>query len=194
MDALGIANFGLRRLNEGAISSFTADSTAARVCATFFPVALDEAVGAYDWSFAKARAPLSLDEVTTNLTDYTYMYDLPADALRIRAVTPEAQYILEGRKLYSDEPDLTAVYLRSLVDDSTPGDPAIVGGVVLPVKFEVAVALRLAYHVAMALKGDPQIVAMSQQQYYVALTEAQAQDAQDTPGLDDTPERWEEIG
>lgn len=46
----------------------------------------------------------------------------------------------------------------------------------------------------MSLKADPQIVGMAQQQYYLALTEAQAQDAQDTPGLDDIPDRWEEIG
>lgn len=144
MEALGIANQALRRINEAAISSFIADSTAARVCAMFFKTALDETTSEHDWQFAKTRAELIEDTVTTNLTEFGYMYDLPADALRIRGVTPEVQYELEGGKLYSDEESLTAIYIKSLVDDTTPGDPALISGVTLPTKFTTACSLRLA--------------------------------------------------
>lgn len=188
MNALGIVNLALRRLNEKIAVSLDVDSTAVRACLQFFAPAMDEVTSESEWSFAKTRAALSLDTTSENQTKYEYMYDRPADALRI---IPESSYEIEGTKIYSDVADLAVPYIRSLVDE-TGNTPEVAAGVYLPVKFYLAVSLRLATHVALALNKSDYLGAL-QSEYSVLLTQAKNVDAMENPGAGDDVEHWHEV-
>lgn len=192
MDALGIANLALRRIGEGAISAFDADSTPARVCLQFFKPALDETTSEHKWTFAIHRASLVLDEVSTNPTDYAYMYDLPSDYLRFYGTKEGAQYEIEGNKLYSNEPELNAIFTQSIVDDSG-AVPVLVSGITLPPKFYQACSLNLAFHILLPLNGRPELLNPIQSQYRLILREAIGQNARTSPGLDNDPIPWTEV-
>ena len=193
MDALGIANLALRRLGERAIASFDTDSTAARVCHTFFQPAIDEVTSEYEWPFATTRAALVLDEVHDNLTEYSHAFTIPSDALRIIETIPKTQYEIEGTHLYSDEDALTAVYLRSIVElAGTPEVPTLITGR-YPPKFYLACSLRLASHINIPLNGKLSTINALQQEYLFVLTQAKNHAAMETPGLDEEATLWEDI-
>lgn len=193
MDALGIANLALRRIGEGKISAFNADNTAARVCLDFFKPALDETVSEHEWTFAKKREALVLDEVSDNLTDYEYMFDLPSDTLRFYRTKEDEQYIIEGGKLYANANSLTGIYTRSIVDDTDEDAPVILSGIGLPAKFYQACSLNLAFHILLPLNGRPELLNPIQGQYRLILREAMGQDAMRSPGKDDDPTPWHEV-
>lgn len=190
MTALEIVNTALRRLQDKVITGLDVDSTAARASAQFFPIAMDEVTGESDveWSFAKARATLVLDEVTENQTDYVYMYDRPDDAIMI---IPSTEYEIEGSKIYSNTQDLSVLYIRSLVDTSG-ATPEVVAGVHLPIKFSLAVALRLATHIAIVV-NKVEYMGPLQQEYNALLIQAKNFNAMETPGRQPSSDRWEEV-
>lgn len=195
MTALDIANLALRRVGDLSITAFNqAGSTAARKALEFFPMSIDEVVSEplVAWTFAKHRAELVRDDVSANLTSFTYRYTPPADALRILATDPLAQYEIEGGALYSDLPEINAVYIRSIVDLTTPDAPEIVTGVTLPPKVASAVGYKLAAHLALAL-GKLDRIGVLEQKYMMTLQEAQGVDALQSPGLDSVPTYWEDI-
>ena len=65
------------------------DSTIqAQHCATFYPIARDKCLAAYDWPFSKTRAPLAESLVALPNEEWAFVYALPADYIRAIKVLP----------------------------------------------------------------------------------------------------------
>lgn len=67
-------------------------SLQAQHCATFYPIARDECLEAYDWPFAVRRAELAQSLVAVPEANWQYTYIVPAGYLRaIKVVAPDAR-------------------------------------------------------------------------------------------------------
>lgn len=189
MTALAIANQALTKLGEAPVAAFNEDSNRARTVLSFFPVAAEEVATEEFWTFNLKRAELVIDEVGDNLTEFTYRYTLPADVLRIHSVDPVSEWRQEEGALFSNENELTLRYSYPIVDASTPDAPEIAAGVTLPVRIEMAISLRLAFHSLLPLNGNPglqQIIAMEYNVMVQAARQHNALDAQNDP----IPDGW----
>lgn len=91
-DAVDIANIALSHLGDDAtVSSFDPPegSIQAEHCARWYPIARDNLLEMYDWSFASRRAPLV--EVDFPFAQWAHSYVQPNNCLRVRAILdPEA--------------------------------------------------------------------------------------------------------
>lgn len=128
------------------------NSAFAQKCARFYPMARDETLETYNWSFARKRTALAL--LATNDSAYAYAYQMPADCLKPRTLLPVdygvedekgkgEDFLVEGDVLYSDAPSATLLYtFRQLA----------------PTKFSPlfieAVACKLGYYLAGAISKD----------------------------------------
>jgi hypothetical protein len=119
-----ICNLALSHFGQAAdLSSLSEESADADHCERFYPIARDELLEEYDWSFARKRATVA--EVTNDRDDFAYKYALPADCLKPRRVLPDgysddqldiAVWEREGDFIYTDEALSTLVYTRRLTD------------------------------------------------------------------------------
>lgn len=126
-------------------------STEAEHAARFYPIALNELLEEFDWSFARKRATLA--EVANDRDDVAYRYARPADCLKERRLLPDgysddqndgAVYQREGDYIYSDEALATLVYTR-LLTDTTKFSPL----------FVIALSWRLASYLVGPIVKDP---------------------------------------
>jgi hypothetical protein len=69
------------------------------------------------WRFATATVQLNRLEQTSNIARWHYVYQLPANYLRLNFLIPRVDYDIQERHLYSNATTLTAEY-RFLVDVS----------------------------------------------------------------------------
>ena len=120
-------------------------SVEADYCATFYPIALRQALELADWSFARTRVALAA--AATNPSQvWQYAYAKPSDCLVPRRILTNdpgqfeqdsADFDLEGDVIYSNQAEAVLVYTRP-VSDPTKFNAA----------FEDTVGLMLASHLA----------------------------------------------
>lgn len=155
--AVDICNLALGRLGDSAnISSIDPpdDSVQAHHCATFYPIALRQALDKHAWRFATRRAALS--ERTNEASDeWDHCYAVPSDFVSLVRVTSpgidsiDLDYDIEiaaddKQVIYADVNPLALVYVSSSVS-STLFSPSFVS----------YLSSLLAHHLAgPILKGD----------------------------------------
>lgn len=83
-----IANIAMQLIGEQPITSLDEDSDRARLAKAYFRGAVDRALAAHSWTWAKKRALLA-EATETPAFGYSYQYLLPADCLRIWSLTKE---------------------------------------------------------------------------------------------------------
>ena len=91
-------------------------SNRVRIVREFYLAILLEALSSYDWTSQKKRVrltPIDDDEGEENLTDYNFMYPLPADCAKVVQIEGAKPYIVEGAFLFTDEADAILVYIRN---------------------------------------------------------------------------------
>lgn len=150
--AVDICNLGLSHFGQDAnLSSLTEQSIEAEHCSRFYPIALNELLEEFDWSFARKRATLA--ELTNDREDFEYRYARPADCLKERRVLPDGygddlndvtDFQREGSNIYSNEPLATLVYTQ-LLTDTTKFSPL----------FVVTLSWRVAAYVSGPILKDP---------------------------------------
>lgn len=193
MDALGIANAALQNIGQAKIAGFGDDSARSRACLTYFVAVVDEVTTRRKWTFATKRAALSRDDVSDNLTSYGYIFDLPADCLRLFEIVPAAENIVEGGKLYCNESSLTGVYVHTILDEDDDDYPIIADGENPSELFCLACAARLSYFLVQPLTGRPELLNIIASQYAMALQEAEAEDARKAAIGDQPVDKWEDV-
>jgi hypothetical protein len=85
-----IGNLALAHLGEdGTITSFNPPdgSVQAEHCARFYPIARDMCLEAHAWNFAQRTVQLT--ETLDAVNDYSFVYALPADCLKVLRVFPD---------------------------------------------------------------------------------------------------------
>ncbi len=203
MDALQLCNLALTRLGQAEISSLSETSHAAGLCRSYFLPTMDELLHATEWTFATARAKLTLNTTAANLTDFVYAYDLPADWVRTCVDENEkpklypgpARHEIEGTVLYcdieedADENHPKLVYIRSVAELS--GEvPQIKAGVTLRPLFELAFALRLATVIGTKITKQPKLGGSLLQEYAALLAEAVGANARELQGRVRDADLW----
>lgn len=146
------------------------DSALGILCNNNYPLVLDTALSAHDWTFALKRQTLARVEDQNSRAEYQYRYKLPSDCLRPRGLTAPGtrgrrHYIIEGNDLLADIAPAELSFIGR-VDDPT----------VFPPAFTVALAWGLAAVLATARINDQQKQQFCQQNYEIYLAEAMARD------------------
>lgn len=133
-----LCNMALSHIgSEARVSSISPPdgSAEAGYCATFYDVARTELLEPGTWRFARKRATLA--EVTNPSTAWAFAYALPSDCMRpLRVLTQGtaltvfnqderayrlneeagADFDVEGDVLYTNEPEVTLLYVRDVTD------------------------------------------------------------------------------
>jgi hypothetical protein len=98
-------------------------SAEAEHAAAFFPIARDELLEQYVWTFATFRATLAA--LTNDREDWLYRYALPTNCIKPRIVLPDGYddsdqdgvpFEREGDSLYTDAEDATLVFTKRITD------------------------------------------------------------------------------
>lgn len=124
---LDVANEALQALQESPITDLTLAGKANETMKFFLPIARRTSLQMYDWTCARRRAPLTLITEESpgvpviNYTGRLYVYQSPADALRIvdvlnPLVATRADWIKEGNRIYTDAEEAIGVYTIDLPD------------------------------------------------------------------------------
>jgi hypothetical protein len=134
-----IANRALTKLGAARIISFGDDNKQARSVNSMFNVVRDAELRAHLWSFTIRRASLP-NLTTTPDWGYDYEYQLPADCLRLLEVgdiypgpnmddyrnSSTQEYVIEGRKILTNEAAPLKIRYASRVEDTTQWDATFV--------------------------------------------------------------------
>ena len=145
------------------------DDEAGRLCQTYYPQILREALEAHDWSFAASSQDLGR-KPGYGREDYSIRYGLPSDYLRAIRLEggnhyDQPHFIIEGEHLLTDAAPARLIYI-ALVDDPKK----------LPPAFVTAVSYGLASFLATGANNDQQAQNNCQQKYLTMLEEAWARD------------------
>lgn len=169
-----ICNIALLKLGVDAITSLSDNTKPARACNLLYPIARDDLLRSHLWNFAITRVALG-QLTTTPVYGFSYMYQLPADDLRILSVDPDLPYKIEGKKLLSNSDAVSVKYIKQETD------PTVYDSI-----FVDLLALRLALDLSAHLVGDPNVVNLLYKLYTQKAAEARRSDAQE-----DTPDKVE---
>lgn len=115
-----ICNMALGKLGADPISALTEDNKKARYCNLFFDDLRDELLRMHPWSFAAVRTALASPDVDPP-GKWSYAYQLPVNclsALFLETATgmKSAEFIIEGRILYTGEKNAVLVYTARVED------------------------------------------------------------------------------
>jgi len=175
-----ICNLALRSLGAVSIASIDEDSENARKMEAGYNMYLRALLRMHPWSFAKKEVALSQLAETPILEDYTYIYELPPDFVRLNktSVEPDYSHKIKGRRLYSNADAVSIEYVY-FCEDSALYDDA----------FVEAFAAKLAAELAYSITRDKDIEKLRKQEFQIKLNYAKNMNAQEiTP---DSPQQDE---
>lgn len=87
-------------------------STRWRVIKDYYLATILETLSQTEWTCLITRAELEESDID-NYTDYTYVYTLPIDCAKPISLASEAEYIVEGNILYTDDSAAVLVYVTN---------------------------------------------------------------------------------
>lgn len=167
-----ICNLALGKIKAKPIASFDEDSLSAQECRRFYPEVIQAMLeGDEDWHFIVQRAAL-VQKTNDREAEWQYAYQVPSNMARAIAVIPDLDalglslpvavsgspytetwatlgaditvpYLIIGQTLYTN---VDSARLEYRINDIT--------GVDLPHRVGQALAIELAAHLAVPLKGD----------------------------------------
>lgn len=167
MTHVEIANAALALVKTEGIGSFDDDTAQGRACkALYFPTR-DKVLEDRVWSFAKKQYVLDAPDAVAPLFYYTKRWALPGDVVLVHRVMdafddPDIQWDLQGRFILTgDETELHVTAVRKEEDSSlySPG-------------FCTALALHLAYWLAIPMAENRQLKADLWDEYQKMITDA----------------------
>ena len=177
-----IANFALNNLGASNITSLDENSKAARVVNQRYESVRDAVFRAHPWNCLINRASLA-QETTTPAFGYTYQYALPTDPFCLRVlefsngtlsypqdnitnITGGPVFVIEGRKLLTDEGTAQIKYIGRVTDTQ-----------LYDASLTEALAARLAAEICYAITGSTSMVQIQTSLYEAKVNEARFNDA-----------------
>ena len=167
---VGLCSKALYMIGGDPITSLDDETRRANLCKAFLPDIVDAVLRAYPWNCARTRAGLARADgspATGGDYDWTYHYTLPADPYCLwvpKQLNQRLSYVIEGRKLLSDEASVTIVYICS--QEVSLFDSLL---------YET-VAARLASELAFPITGSVTLPGTMWKLYELKLGEARTQD------------------
>ena len=118
-----ICNSALNLLGASTISSLTEDSKNARLCNQRYEPIRNRTFRSHAWNFATKRVQLAKDS-TAPVVEFANQYTLPSDCLRVLkvhtgttdSIKDDLPYVVEGRKIKTDEGTIFLVYIALITD------------------------------------------------------------------------------
>jgi hypothetical protein len=114
-----IINLALRRLGQDPIAAIGEDTENYRKVNDIYVPDLKSLLRSHPWSFAKEEVALTALSTTPVIDDFTYMFQLPHDFLRLnRTSVEDSQYShkIKGKRLYSNSDDVSIEYIKYISD------------------------------------------------------------------------------
>lgn len=123
---IDIANLALTSIGADRIETLDEDSETARKVNSIYERLLKSMLRSHFWNFATKEIVLSRLVETPLLDDYTYIFQLPSDYIRLRKVSiyPDS-YKIKGRRIYCNSDSLSIEYV-SFNDDPNEYDALFV--------------------------------------------------------------------
>jgi len=145
MNQVGICNMALGWLGATAITSLTDVSTNAELCSANWDAAMDAVLEAKEWTWAVKRDSLTVAGGAP-AWGYSRRYQLPSDVVRVLQagdgqLESNIEWVREGAYLLTDYEGPLQIRYVSRITDPT----------IWSAGFVVAMALRLAAHMSIAL-------------------------------------------
>jgi len=171
-------------LGSGAIriESMSEDDENARRMTVAWPICLKDMLRAHPWSFAKKEATLSQLAASPILTDdFTYMYTLPPDFLKLLKTDVEPSYghKIKGNKLYSNADAVKVEYIY-YNDDPNTWDASFVS----------AMSARLKAETWFAITGKTNMVEFMWKELTSKLNYAKSMNGQEVTPDDFQTDEW----
>tara|TARA_X000001382_G_scaffold83850_1_gene59338 strand:- start:11305 stop:11904 length:600 start_codon:yes stop_codon:yes gene_type:complete len=175
-----IANTALTSLGATTITSLDENSNAARVINQRFNNVRDDVFRSHPWNCLISRVDLG-QETTTPAFGYAHQYALPADFLRVLEFTngtltyPQdnmisnsggAVYVIEGKKLLTDEDTAKIKYIARVTDPNQ-----------LDANVIEALAARLAMECCYKITGSTSMIQQMRSLYEDKIKQARFTDA-----------------
>ena len=173
MDKTGIANLALGNLGEASIQSLSDNNARARACSSRIDDVITTILRMHVWNCALERKLLT--NIGEPIFGWNYIYQLPADYIRVVEVEPVSKYMVEKKNILSNEKTLQLLYV-AIPTDINNLDPLLAE----------AVAMKLAWEIAETLTSKAGLKQEMMQKYIIALQEARSANSKDK-----TPERRE---
>ena len=173
MDKTGIANLALGNLGEASIQSLSDNNARARACSSRIDDVIVTILRMHVWNSALERKLLT--NIGEPIFGWNYIYQLPADYIKVVEVEPVSKYIVEKKNILSNEKTLYLLYVATPTDINNL-DPLLAE----------AIAMKLAWEIAETLTSKAGLKQEMMQKYIIALQEARSANSKDR-----TPERRE---
>jgi len=169
---LALMNIGLSET----VASLEERSKARIICSQFWQITRDAVLAEFNWPFATKFETLALIADETKPWQYTYQY--PTDCLKAlylvmdgllqpdEKMQPEYEtaYGDDGRVILTNYPNAVLAYITRVEDTGR-----------FPPLFVIALAWRLASHIAMPMTATQSLVQSCMQQYKITSQEAWAE-------------------
>lgn len=162
-----IYNQALLLLGASPLTSPDDEGDHATLCRNFYPTTRDAVLRGYPWKCALYRQQLGRDASPPTF-GYDYRYPLPVDPYCLRVVSAEpstAEWIVEGRYLYSNSASISILYVRRIED------PGLFDALCME-----AIATRLAAQLAYPITGSATKAMELLQLYAAKVSEARGID------------------
>ena len=173
MDKTGIANLALGNLGEASIQSLSDDNARARACASRIDDVIVTVLRMHVWNSALERKLLT--NIGEPIFGWNYIYQLPADYIRVVEVDPVSKYMVEKKNILSNEKTLYLLYV------ATPTDINNLDSLLIE-----AISIKLAWEISETLTSKEGLKREMMQKYVIALQEARSANSKDR-----TPEHRE---
>jgi len=173
MDKTGIANLALGNLGEASIQSLNDNNARARACSARIEDVIVTILRMHVWNSALERKLLT--NIGEPIFGWNYIYQLPADYIKVVEVEPVSKYMVEKKNILSNEKSLYLLYVATPTDINNL-DPLLVE----------AIAMKLAWEIAETLTSKSGLKQEMMQKYIISLQEARSANSKDK-----TPERRE---
>jgi hypothetical protein len=121
---VSIINVALSRLGANPITSLSETAAEATHASNLWDVARQSALRDHPWNFAVTEVELSAVVGSTS-QNYTYVYQLPADCLRLLEYYDNRDFKVNGRTILSNDTTCVIKYVKD-VTDTTLWDSAFV--------------------------------------------------------------------
>ncbi|QJQ31823.1 hypothetical protein GV829_04640 [Sphingomonas lacunae] len=176
VDRVAVSNLALSIIGEDdQLVDPLDDTKAARTIAAVWDAVRDEVLRKHPWNFAIRRTMLTAVDGYAPVNDFTHLYTLPPDCLRVLDVaiggTLTRDYAIEAQGLLSYGPGPVGLRYVSRVENAALWDSCFVR----------AFACRLAWQISERITGDLNRKAAIDRDYRLALAEAKAVDGRENP-------------
>lgn len=168
---ISIANLALTFLSTARIASLTEDSENARKVNAIFEMTRDSMLGEHNWNFARGEASLALTTITPTTGDWTNVFQLPTDCLRVIRMEYDKEFRIYEDKLYTNVDECVIEYQKKITDPT-----------IFSVMFVRAFALRIAADLAFGITQNASLAEGMEKKADRALKEAKWADAQEGKG------------